>query len=505
MSDTRLKDKKWRIAYLYKIRDKYKQLVKFKRNRAQEHYNANKHTRNIILKSRQLGFTTDESIDSLDDVLFTPNMECLMIAHNLDAGEKIFDGKVELAWKNLDERLRKLWKVDTNSSKTLKFEFGDGSYSSIAVDTSGRSGTYNRVHVTEFAEIAKKYPQRAQEIIAGTIPAVPVDGRIDIESTSQGSAGEFYDIFDEAWQRRGKPILPVQFKAHFYNWQWDDDQLAKITEAEINSFFESEDFDEFDKYQDENHLTDREITYYYHRWLSLGRDWNELRREYPTTPEEAFDAVIEGAFFGTQIAKMENDKRITLVPHDPALKVHTVWDLGIGKNLKIGFYQKDKLGFLRRIDSWEGTEGGTEGIPEGIKAVKDKPYVYGKHFAPHDIRSTDVGTGKTRWEAAKALDFIFEIVAELSLEDGISAATLALATLIVDAEKNKSWLKGMKNYIREWDDKRGMYKDVPLHNWASHYADEWRYAAISSDKMTNEHVAGYTVRKPNFTGYNRRG
>ena len=79
--DPRLKDKEWRISHLYKIRTKDSQLVRFKRNRAQEHFNKHKHTRNIVLKSRQLGFTTDETIDSLDDTLFNKNFDTLFIAH----------------------------------------------------------------------------------------------------------------------------------------------------------------------------------------------------------------------------------------------------------------------------------------------------------------------------------------------------------------------------------------------------------------------------------------
>lgn len=163
--DTRLKDKNWRINHLYKIRNKEGKLIPFKRNRAQQHYANNAWYRNLILKSRQLGFTTDEAIDSLDDVLFTPNQDALLIAHNLEAGESIFSKKIVFAWEKLPLELRQLYSVDTKSSKTLKFDFGTKGFSSIAVDTSGRSGTYQRVHITELADIAKKYPKKIPDII----------------------------------------------------------------------------------------------------------------------------------------------------------------------------------------------------------------------------------------------------------------------------------------------------------------------------------------------------
>src|SRR3990167_8890983 len=143
--DKRLKDKMWRINNLYKIRNKKGELIKFKLNRAQSHYHENKWFRNLILKSRQLGFTTYESIDSLDDTLFTPNFDALMIAHNLEAGESIFTKKISFAWDKLPDTLKALWRVDNKTSKTLKFDFGEKGFSSLAVDTSGRSGTYQRL------------------------------------------------------------------------------------------------------------------------------------------------------------------------------------------------------------------------------------------------------------------------------------------------------------------------------------------------------------------------
>lgn len=494
MSDKRLLDKNWRTQHLYKIRDKNQNLVKFTSNRAQKHFNENKWSRNIVLKSRQLGFTTFESIDSLDDTLFTRNNECLLIAHTLDDAKNIFDKKINLAWKNLHPELQKLYKVDANTAQTLKFEFGDGTFSSIAVDTSGRSGTFNRVHVTEFAEICKKYPQRAREIIEGTIPAVPLKGRVDIESTSQGASGEFYEMFQEAWGR--EPILPVQYKAHFYNWTWDDEELAKTT---IVTNLPKE----FIDYQATHKLSDREISYYYSKWISLNKNWNSLHREYPTTPEEAFEAIIEGTYYGVEIGMMERDGRIGNIPYDRALKVHTVWDLGVGENLAIGFYQKDKMGFLRKIDCWQGKD--SEGIPEAILAIKAKPYIYGKHFGPHDLKATDVGTGKTRLESAQALGLNFTIAPDVSVEDGINAAGLLLSKVFIDKTKCEPFIKSMKNYIRQWDDKRGMYLDTPYHNWASHFADEFRYAAICVDMMNENQESGVSVYRPKYVGYNRRG
>lgn len=479
--DKRLLHKEWRIDNLYKIRNKEGKLIKFVRNRAQKHYGLNVWFRNLILKSRQLGFTTYEAIDALDDVLFTPNMDALMIAHNLESGESIFSKKIGFAWEKLPQEIQVLYSMDNKTTKTLRFSFGKKGFSSIAVDTSGRSGTYQRVHITELAEIAKKYPKKIPDIIEGTIPAIPSTGRLDIESTSQGASGEFYEMFMEAWER-GEPTLNQQYKAHFYNWTWDDEELAKIVVFAVS---EMDQRDKFAEYQRKHNLSDVEITYYYQKWLSLNKKWNALKREYPTTPQEAFEAVSEGTFYGEDIGIMEERGQIGLVPWDRALKVHTVWDLGVGKNMVVGFYQRDMAtNTVRKIDYEEGS--GSDGLPEMIAKVKNKQYVYGKHFGPHDLEATDIGSGKTRMETAKTLGLKFTLVPDQSIEDGINAVSVWLDRLYVDKQNCKEWIRAMKNYGREWDEKRGMYKDEPLHNWASHGADEARYAALSEKQMTND-------------------
>jgi hypothetical protein len=487
--DKRLKDKDWRIDHLYQIRDKDGNLVQFKRNRAQKHYAEHKWYRNLILKSRQLGFTTFEAVDGLDDVLFTPNMDALIIAHNLEAGESIFSKKIVFAWEKIPQALRQLYGVDAKTTKTLKFDFGRRGFSSIAVDTSGRSGTYQRVHVTELAEISKKYPKKVPDIIEGTIPAVPTHGRVDIESTSQGASGEFFEMFMEAYER-GEPTMPQQYKAHFYNWTWDDAEMAKIHHP--IPFEQMEQGEKFQEYARRYNLNPIEITYYYQKWQSLNKKWNALKREYPTTPQEAFEAVSEGTFYGETLGLMEMNGQIGVWPWDRAMKVHTVWDLGVGKNMKVGFFQRDTAtNMTRMIDHLEGE--GSEGIPELAAKVLKKPYVYGKHFGPHDLETTDIGSGLTRKDQARKVGLNFSVTEDLSLEDGINLTYVWLNRLLVNKETCKKWITSMKSYGREWDERRGMYKDEPLHDKHSHDADMARYAAINEKHMTNDTFRPPTV------------
>ena len=106
MSDKRLLDKNWRLNNFYKIVDKFQIKKKFKKNTAQQYFEDNKHTRNIILKSRRLGFTTFEGIDMLDDALFTKNFSGLLIAHTKEDAIEIFEKKIEFPWLCVNDQLK---------------------------------------------------------------------------------------------------------------------------------------------------------------------------------------------------------------------------------------------------------------------------------------------------------------------------------------------------------------------------------------------------------------
>lgn len=301
--------KRWRLDNLYWIitKDGTKEL--FHMNRAQRHFFENYLNpdspahfffRHIILKARQLGFTTFIDIWILDETLFKTNREGLIIAHTVKDATEIFDRKIDYAIRNMcDEVKNGAFKLVRNSAKKIQvvIDYGpeEGATSSIQVSNSGRSGTYFYVHISEFAKLCLAYPKTAQEVETGTFPAVPFDGNIFIESTAEGMAGRFYELFNEAWPNREK-ISPqkswVMFMPHFYNWQYDDSEMAKITEIIPTKDMEVCEID-WAEYQQEHSLTGKEITYYYMKWLQMGGKnstdaVHKLHQEFPTTPEEAF-------------------------------------------------------------------------------------------------------------------------------------------------------------------------------------------------------------------------
>lgn len=207
----------------------------------------------------------------------------------------------------------------------------------------------------------------------------------------------------------------------------------------------------------------------------------------------SFDAAVKGAYYGNQLSEARKQKRIGTVPYDPELPVHTVWDLGVGRNIAIGFYQKSGIQ-LRKIDYWEGSN--KDGIPQAAVALQRKPYVYGKHFAPHDIKATDQSTGKTRLDTAKKLGIDFEVVPSLNVNDGITRGQLVFSRLWIDEKACEEWLLHIGQYREQHDEKTGTWLGRPVHDSHSHAADEYRYASIVEDQMSNEERQSKWRRPP---------
>lgn len=198
----------------------------------------------------------------------------------------------------------------------------------------------------------------------------------------------------------------------------------------------------------------------------------------------SFISAIQGAIYWQEVDAAEKNGQFKDVPHDPRLLVHTVWDLGKNDTNCIGFYQSNGL-TIRKIDYLSGNR---KGLPDWIREVKAKGYNYGKHFAPHDIQVSDYSlTGnQSRWEVARDLGIEFEIVPNLSIQEGIEAGRRLFKRLYADKSKCADWLEAIPQYSREYDEENKIFKDRPLHDWTSHFADEHRYAALVCDKFLNE-------------------
>lgn len=188
-----------------------------------------------------------------------------------------------------------------------------------------------------------------------------------------------------------------------------------------------------------------------------------------------FQAAVLGSYYGKEMADAEKAGRIGRVPYEPRKEVETWWDLGVGDSTSIWFAQRVNAE-VRLIDYYEMTG---EGLGHYVKVLKEKPYVYGRHIAPHDIEVREfTGDGKTRREIAAGLGIKFEVAPNLPVDDGINAVRSLLPRCWFDAEKCSRGIDALRQYRKDYDEKLKTFRSKPRHDWASHSADAFRYGAV---------------------------
>ena len=200
--------------------------------------------------------------------------------------------------------------------------------------------------------------------------------------------------------------------------------------------------------------------------------------EYEQEMECSFDAALTGAYYAKELEAAAD--RITSVPWEPVLPVYTAWDLGMADSTSIVFWQQTRGGEVRVIDYYEAAG---HGLDHYVKALRDKPYTYGKHFAPHDIQVRELGTGKSRLEVAQSLGIRFDLAPRLSIEDGIGAVRMLLPRCWFDAGKTSQLVEALRLYQEKRHAKRNISLG-PLHDWTSHAADCMRYMATSIKEIS---------------------
>ena len=191
------------------------------------------------------------------------------------------------------------------------------------------------------------------------------------------------------------------------------------------------------------------------------------------------EAAVKGAWFSKEMATAKAEQRIRNVPHDALLKVDTDWDLGMDDSMTIWFSQSLRSGEIRLIDYYENTG---EGFPHYAQVLEEKArkhgYVYGQHWAPHDIKVRELGTGKSRIEAAAALGIKFQVVQSIPFEDGINAIRLTLPKCWFDETKCARGIECLRNYRKVYNTKMDMFTGTPVHDTYSHGADAFRGLSV---------------------------
>jgi len=480
----RLGDAWWRLNNLYYIKDKAGEKIRFRPNWAQKMLYEDMWYLNIILKARQLGMTTFIQIFMLDRCLFNDNINAGVVAHNREDAEAFFSDKIKFAYDHLPEDLKKL-RRNTSDTKNL-LELSNGS--KIRVGTSLRSGTYQYAHISEFGKMCAKYPDKAEEVVSGTLNTVAPGQFIWIESTAEGPYGRFFDMcqtaekLDALIESSNGDLTPLDYKFFFLPW-WQHPDYMLDMKVEIPP--KSEVY--FRELRNEHGIELTEVQKYW--YVKKEAEQGELmKQEYPSTPAEAFERTTEVSILGKVLRAARKAGRITSLPIVRGVPVNTFWDLGRDDYTAIWFHQmvKDWHHFIFYFqDRLEDLVYYADTLKE---LKKEYGWIYGKHYLPHDVDVTDLssrgGLSRRQILQTAGVNPIIVVPKIRVLNDGIEQLRNKFPEAKFDIEACAKGLEGLAGYEWQWDDINKIARKTPRPGWANHPAvslRQWSQAYRGSE------------------------
>jgi hypothetical protein len=481
-------------------------VMPFKPNRAQRKLMQKLWHRNVICKARQLGFSTLICILWLDTAMFSKEpIRCGIIAQDREAAESLFRGKILFAYDSLPEEMKQMFPLTKRTATEIEFAHNG---SSIRVATSMRSGTIHRLHVSEFGKICAKFPDKAREVITGSIPAVPKSGILVIESTAEGREGEFYDITMRAasLQEQSVKLSAKDYRLHFFPWWEAQEYRLPAGSVAIGTAY-------LRYFSDVEGKISRKLDEEQRAWYTatcesdFSGDQSLMWQEYPSYLEESFMVSTEGCYFAEQLSRARKEGRIIRALPVVPVPVNTFWDLGRGDMSSVWCHQ-----YATQQDRfiWYYENSGEDLIhyvQELQRWAQERRVVFGRHYLPHDADYKRLGKDPDTNQSIKEMleelwpGQTFVIVPRISnIQAGIQSVRQHFNSVCMDAEQCDQGIKRLENYRKRWNKAMGCWADEPMHDDASHGSDAFRQWA--QEKAAGNTFSSGTVSSSTFK---RRG
>lgn len=464
---------------LYTIVDKDSNKVPFKPNWAQDELYKTMHHRENILKARQLGLSTGIDIYLLDIAMFDPNMNCGILADTLPHAKDLFRTKVKNVYEALPEEIQEHVKADASSTDRLAF----GNGSTLAVDATFVGGTVHILHVSELGPLSVSSPEKAAEVVNSTFPTVPKNiGQIFSESTARGKGNihhkqwrqaeySFLKILEGEQSQTPLDFYPRFFPAYSHPEYRIADPLLKLPNELVEYFLELE--------SNLNISLDEDFkSWYYRIWLSLG---DKMRREFPNTPEEAFQVFLKGAIFAKQITEIEKKGYISEVPSLPNYPVDVYFDIGYNDRMSLWFIQPTPSGFYHVNYFFEDNQQLTPYYAEKIDEIcRENNWILGTIYLPHDGDSKDAkSVAGSVYEILDDLNYTVEVVKkEQQKYDSITKARMLMLQCKFNEKTCEDGIIALRNY--KWKKRAGTadeeenYDLQPAKSVFNHAADAFQ-------------------------------
>ena len=462
----KLGKKSWRLDNLYTILDKNAIKRKMRLNYSQKQVLFKyKHNRKIILKSRQLGISTLFLAYNLDSCLFKPGFQAGIQSYGQKEAEKL-SMRAHMMWDELDPAIKELMGLKLVVDNTQMMMWNNGSVLRIG---NFRGDTLQSLHVSELAKIAKEYPKKARELKTGAFQAVGKNNIITIESTAEGKSGLFYEMWQKAWANRHNKLTHLDFQAIFLSWIDDPDCTLDVSvdiPSKLEDYFQELEIDHGIV------LKDTQKWWYAKKYEELGDD---IKQEYPSFPDEAFESTQSGSYFAEDYRKyIVKRRRLVTNLYDKNLPTYVAIDLGMSDLTVMVFYQVWSDG-LRIIDEYHSAG---ESIKHYVNILRSKPYNYKMVYLPHDAQVRELGTGLTRFQMFRKYGVRCQIIKRQSIEDGITLIKEWIPHIWID-NSLENIKKAFVNYSRDYNEALGIYSSKPKHDIWSHFMDAIRYMCTS--------------------------
>lgn len=395
LRDSPLRSRAWRLANLYTIKDDKGRLVPFLPNYTQRQFYNGRHYCNHVLKARKLGLSTFLEVEMADAIIFNPTHTGGIIDYTLPDAKK----KLEIlanCYRHLDNgdihpetwKLGKAIKSAIPAVTDAKEEFTLANGSTVFCGTSLRGSTPNRLHISELGKTAIWAPIKAKEIIEGAVNSITPGNVCDIETTHEGGKiGDNYRLMRIAMDHDPATLTAKDFKFHFFPWFDDPRYVLPVTRPirpEILNYFADL------RKQLGRDFTPEQMMFYDATHQVQGHG---MKKEFPSTPGEAFEAIVEGAFYGTQMADLRAAGRICDFGQEMSHPLFTFWDIGMSDFTSIWLIQVLPRAIL--VLDWFETEGTpATGMPDQILRLEAKwGRPIARHFLPHDSARTNPNNG----------------------------------------------------------------------------------------------------------------
>jgi len=461
-------DKKERLNYFYHIINRNGDSIPFRLNCVQEDVLDNIHTRNLILKARQLGMSTFAVLYLLDEVIFKKNLSAGIVSYSLEHAQHIFKKIIGHALDAFPKQYKDAIGIVQRSAREITFANG----SSIRVDTTLRGGSYPLVLVSEFGKTCARNPQKAEEVITGTLQAVPKNGTVIIESTGEGSSGFFAEMILESERRGNDNLTDLDYKLFFYNWLNEPSyQLHEKVTYDVNL---TDYFDKLEK-QLQIKITQPQRNWYAIQQRLLG---DKLKQEFPSTISESFLSSSDAFYFAEAISTAyTSDRCLHTSLYDALLPVYVAMDIGLN-DLTVMIFFQIAHGEIRIIDYYEDKNKDVPFYANFL--LKDKPFNYHTIFFPHDAVKRYNGDIQLTYERDfkrlfSGTNTNFHVLKSMDKQLSISHAKIMISRCVFNVNRIKPLLDQLAKYRKKWSEQLGRYLEEPLHDISSNYADSFRY------------------------------